>query len=93
MQLPPVVEGIKDLVGGIIGATRQKEWCFLKWADLTYSRQHKLLRQRRAVLTLVAYKPKGRNKDASALFMISGGVQPLISTCVSRLFCVPTQLE
>ncbi len=46
-----MVEAIEDLVGGFIGATRQKELHFLKWACLTYF----ILKQ--AVLTHDVYKP------------------------------------
>ena len=64
------MEVIKDLVGGFIGATHQKEWHFLKWACLTYF----ILKQ--AVHTHDVYKPQILLRMTSRLIKVSAGVQP-----------------
>jgi hypothetical protein len=53
-----------------IGATRQKEWHFLKWAYLTYF----ILKQ--AVLTHGVYKPQILFSMTSLLLKVSAGAQP-----------------
>ncbi len=55
--------------GGFIGATRQKEWHFLKWACLTYF----ILKQ--AVLTHGVYKPQILLSMTSRLLKVIAGVQ------------------
>jgi len=53
-----------------IGATRRKEWHFLKWACLTYF----ILKQ--AVLAHDVYKPQILLRMTSRLIKVSAGAQP-----------------